>query len=313
MSLLTPPVYEAGGLRASDVKTLLAQGAVPRRLDRQGVAALLWRGAAMGARLPVVGVTRVAPPGPPTDNEPANPPRTTDDEFRATLSAAMERGQPRAVDAVSGLKMQTDEERLAYYLATVMDMPSVTGLRACWDETGLPGLIGKRELFGADPVMLAFAAAPRPVRRPRPGGDPLDMRDQRAREVRCFAEIDSQRIHALTAVLPAATRAALSTTGPRPPDGIAPGTHGLALASDETSARSRDPLDAAARGPLRAFIDRTLVRDRLESQGLLVPDAVSEALARFRRGEGGWTAEAILLFALLTEWVERNGLTLEAP
>ena len=75
---------------------------------------------------------------------------------------------------------------------------------------------------------------------------------------------------------------------------------------------ARKPFDATVPG-FSGFVDRTLTRERLQAQGILVPEAVAEAVARFRRGDPGWTGEAILLLALLTDWVEREHLVLEAP
>ena len=273
------------------------------------------------------------------------------------------------------------------------DLPSVGGfacaVRAAATARAVPGAVvlsalGGAELFGEGREFEAFAEPPSSLplrrRRPKEGGDPLDVDRLRAAEVAAFARVDAQRIASLTALLPAATRAALSRTGPRPPEGIDPGSRGLALASDllwsgraadagardldavaraggvgvvcpfldpavVAEARGLDPaarfgvpgsggaaaalvasrrvpvassppedfehtLTAWLRGPLAPWLDRALARERVGDQGILVPDAVAEARARFARGVDGWTGKAVYALAVLSGWVERCGLAL---
>jgi hypothetical protein len=367
------------------VRDLLAAGAVPRRLDREGVAALLWRGAAMGARLPVAGVTRVSSPVPACDETPS-PPRTTTRDVLAALESAVA-SVPREARLVGGGPGARWLARLGSFAAldaggsepwgdpSAADLPSVgpsvaSGL-AQVRGGALVSSLGADALFGAGALFRDFAAsADARARRSRPSGDPLDVAAQRTLEIEALGRVDAHRLHALAAVLPAATRAALSRAGPRPPDGIAPGTEGLALASDlvrrgplvdrdatglEEAGRAAgvavhapfldpavvaaarglpaeerfgepgsggwlaaeapaggaatDGLAAGARRADAALLAR-LAPERLARQGLLVPEAVAAAVERHRRADAGWPWETLALLARLTDWAEREGLSL---
>jgi hypothetical protein len=72
-------------------------------------------------------------------------------------------------------------------------------------------------------------------------------------------------------------------------------------------------LDAWLRGPLRGWLDATLARDRLAAQGVWRPDAVLEALRRWRAASDGWTARHLFLIAQVVHWIEREGLAGTAP
>jgi asparagine synthase (glutamine-hydrolysing) len=289
------------------------------------------------------------------------------------------------------------EEALASCLAST-DFPSVDALMTwCFlsalAREGIPSVlsgVGARALFGRSLVFRSWRRAAwlarlfPPLGRAKPGGDPLDVRAQRRRELRAFSGIPVNFAHAHASVLPAATREAVSTVGRRPADGVvpAPGTPeevlgdverlgllvdrrlrdvdaaGEALGVDvrfpflETpvveAVRGLPPrlrfgrpgswgwlgarlasrqalppkgrragfprrLDEWLRGPLSSWLDGALQRDRVAAQGVLVPGTVEDALKNYRARAGGWTAERILVLALVTDWIGRHGLARSEP
>jgi hypothetical protein len=72
-------------------------------------------------------------------------------------------------------------------------------------------------------------------------------------------------------------------------------------------------LDAWMRGPLAPWVDATLSRDRLAAQALWRPEAVLEAVRRFRARTHGWSARHVLLLGVLVRWVERERAAGKAP
>jgi hypothetical protein len=445
---------------ASDARTLWGAGVLPRRFDPGGLAAVLWRGGAVEARLPAAGVRALrpretvavsaseplSPVPPPLVAAPA--PRATPGDAERALEAAVGAALADArmpllllgssaggaavaaaavaavgragLDAVTiaGYDPWLDEPqrgaRIAWTLGvrhhvvplgpldpeealaawtSATDFPSASGL-ATWcvsaalrragatvvlSGAGARALFGRGRPFADRRRRLRAAALWPPLARGRPGGDPMDARAQRRRELRAFVRVPAKWAHAHAALLPAVTRDAVSLLGPRPADDLVPApgddrevlsdlarlgrlsdlrlrdsdAAGEALGLDVRfpllddpfveAVRGLDPdlrfrgggswgwlgarlaargvlpppalrggfaprYDAWLRGPLASWLSRTLARDRLEHQRVFVPDAVADALARFRARRSGWTAERILLVALVTDWVERHGL-----
>lgn len=345
----TDPVYVARRddltLVGDRVRALLATGLVPRAVDPVGLSGLLWRGAPMDARLPAVGIVAI-PPG---------------DRFVA--GRGIEVGAPIGIPgwpvnacvtpswrvpaepgAVAGL-----HER---YLA-VADMPSADGFRAflaAWAlvERRAATITENEHAPPCDESLLEAMSAPRraPVRlrRPRPGGDPADIAEQRAIEVDALAEVPVHRAQSILALFPAATRRALATLPERGPDGVVPASvEGREMAAElarrgafvdgplrdqsvafaATGARTALPvrggdaddpvLDGWLRGPLAPFLSSALGPDRLAAQRFWNPGAVAEGVSRWRARRAGWTARHVFLLAHVAHWVERERLAIEAP
>jgi hypothetical protein len=91
----------------------------------------------------------------------------------------------------------------------------------------------------------------------------------------------------------------------------APGSGGWlrSLAAEASPAASsfEPTLDAWLRGPLASWLDATLAKDRLVAQRVWKPDAVAEAVRRWRAGTHGWTARHVFLPAQIVHWLDRDG------
>ncbi len=136
--------------------------------------------------------------------------------------------------------LRDPEAIVASYLQAI-DVPSAVGLhewvllralRTAGVEVALSGL-GGGTLFSEGP---SFTHRQRcrtllPVGRGR-SRDPLDVLGCRRAEIRAFRGIPINRAQAERALFPAATRDAISSAGPRPPDGIAATGTDLEIASD---------------------------------------------------------------------------------
>ncbi len=331
-------------LVGNSVRALLATGLAKRALDPVGLSGLLWRGAPMDARLPVAGVTSLKPgnrfiAGRPIEVEP----HTGLPSWPSFSCVAPSRDGQGAAAEVAAAHTE---------FATVEDMPS---------SDGFLGFLAARAIRAADPAgpggpaehappcdaalldaIAEPAKEPWRLRRPGPGGDPLDLDAQRALELDALAEEPLHRAQSLLALFPAAARRALASLPERPPDGVVPEfdsgremavelvrlgalvdgpMRDAALAFEVTGVRAALPvrggdapdpaLDAALRGPLASWLDAALARDRLAGQRIWNEDAVGEGVSRWRAKRAGWTARHVFLLARVARWIERERLAIE--
>ena len=139
--------------------------------------------------------------------------------------------------------------------SAAVDVPSAEGFEAhLLDQALARGGVrrvatpaGGAALFGFGEPFLSLARRRRPwldrSRPPRTVPDPFDVAAHRELEGRALRRVPVHAAQSALALLPAATREALGTTGPRPPDG---------------TARARSAVAAASAAALAALVDREL-------------------------------------------------------
>jgi hypothetical protein len=117
--------------------------------------------------------------------------------------------------------------------------------------------------------------------------DPLDVAAQREVERLAFTRVPVNAAHAALALLPAATREALATTGPRPPDPFRPRGASALAAATELAVRSVLP-DTQLRAPRPGILRPWLAPEPLALALGLPAHARIGRLAR-----GGWLARRV--------------------
>lgn len=348
-----PAVYVAwrGGEAASAATAFGALAAVGRtpEVDPTGLSGVLWRGAPLDARLPLVGVMGVPAggrvvvedgvaraEGPATTAPPCDV-ATLEARLRAEVAgpafAVLTRGghaslallalrslagepeadaftvhwpgapEPDVVEAGRTaralrarhhvLRPDADEPEaaLARWVATC-DLPSLEDFRAALLDAALARAgvaraatpAGATALFGiGEPFAsvarggLRLALRSRP---PRALPDRFDLDGARAVERAALARVPVHAMQVELALLPAATRDALTTAGPRPPDGTPAGVTPRARAVAEAALR------ATADTELRTPPSRTF-RPFLAAPVVEAVRGLSDAARFGRPGSGG--------------------------